>query len=391
MTRPNSFHSKSVLLLRLLQSLCVIWLACCSASALAQPVRFVHDETQVSRIEVGGINLLTGGGIYLIGSATGADDPDTNHSTVGASGGCMTNNGPNFTLSFRQKNANTLGFRVDVGVLPRDMSEIGVAFDFNQQLMQRFRFDGNRFRWRCTGQDGERSGSGMAFDDLPQGCRIPPDLSKPVIGYVGAAVVDGAVPWAEVSGFMATVRVCFLRWSDFRSVTFVNHFATHSFGPDFGSLKKGQSAFVEGEIVVTPRRLTPQWVYQSETEFGHFLGKREPDGWSVAAADTPNKYLSFGPYSEIIFPGKRTATFRLMQTEASVASADNSDVLTLDVYDALSGKVLAARKIIGRDVRRRGVYQNFEVKFVAPAKSRLEFRTFRHGGCGIKQDCVTIR
>ena len=52
----------------------------------AQTVTFDYDSRSVRSITVDGHNVLTGGGLYLIGSADGADIRETNFSSGGSNG-----------------------------------------------------------------------------------------------------------------------------------------------------------------------------------------------------------------------------------------------------------------------------------------------------------------
>ena len=98
--------------------------------------------------------------------------------------------------------------------------------------------------------------------------------------------------------------------------------------------------------------------------------------------------MSYGPYTTAVAAGNRTATFRL---QLDNVVADNNRLLTIDVYDASTGKVLAKRELLRRDFSRAFDYKDFSLSFNASAGQRLEFRTFWHGGSYVKQDNVTVK
>lgn len=128
--------------------------------------------------------------------------------------------------------------------------------------------------------------------------------------------------------------------------------------------------------------------FQAESDLYHQIGRADADGWSVNVNDTPNRYLSYGPYTTAIPSGARTATFRLMLDNVT---ADNNQILTLDVYDAASGRVLATRTLTRQQFNAPFQYQDFDLNFSANAGQMLEFRTYWHGSSYVRQDYVQVR
>lgn len=120
----------------------------------------------------------------------------------------------------------------------------------------------------------------------------------------------------------------------------------------------------------------------------HQIGRADADGWSVNVTDTPNRYLSYGPYTTAIASGARTATFRLMLDNVT---ADNNQILTLDVYDASTGRILATRTLTRQQFTAAWQYQDFDLNFSANAGQLLEFRTFWRGSSYARQDNVKVR
>lgn len=354
-------------------------------------VDFSFDGTRVSDITVNGQPLLGPrvgtGGIYLIGSLDGSDAQGLSVSSVGGVNGYMHSDNPArvpsppYQLRFTRVDERRLRFVAEVGPTPADFAVMGMALDFGKQAVDRFAFDGNRYRLQCTGlTDGPRTGSQAPFSAIPQGCEIR-NANGVLLGKVGAALTDRPTAWGEVEGSTATVRVNVLSSSHYKSMVFVNHFGTNNLGFDFGAMRQGEKARVEGEIVVN------NWAFEAEKDLAHQIGRRESDGWGVNVRDTPNQFMSYGPYSTNIAAGKRTATFRLMLDNVT---ADNLRILTIDVYDAETKRILSQSGITRRQFNRAFAYQDFGLTFSAPPGQRLEFRTFWHGSSYVRQDKVLV-
>jgi hypothetical protein len=123
-------------------------------------------------------------------------------------------------------------------------------------------------------------------------------------------------------------------------------------------------------------------------DFQHQIGRAESDGWSAAVSqDSPKKFLCFGPYTTTIPQGNRQALFTLMVDNNT---ADNKTVISLDVWDATTNKLLGKKDVRRKDFRAPSQYQDFEINFQNAEGHQLEFRTFWHGGAYVKQSKVRI-
>ena len=146
-----------------------------------------------------------------------------------------------------------LGFRVAVGPVPIAFAGMSVPFDFDQTMVNSFAFNGTTHRLQCTASDGRKNGSGGRYDILiPPKCEIR-NTNGVLLGLVGAALTDQPASWGEVSGGFGKVLVDLKSFSHYRTLVFHNHFGTHNLEFSFGRMAKGESAFVEGEIEVTPQ------------------------------------------------------------------------------------------------------------------------------------------
>ncbi len=367
--------------------------------AFAQPlqaqVQFGYDSTRVSEIRAGGFTTLgprvgTGGG-YWIGSPNGSDAQGLSVISIGGTNGFMVSDNPTlvppprFSLAYSQS-GNTLTVTGSAGPMPIDFAAMSFPIDFSTRAIESFRFNGTRYRWQCTGQDGWRSGSGATFDSIPQGCQIR-NQQGVLLGLVGAAITDGPVSWAEVTGSVATVRVNILSHSLLRNVEFDNHFGTHNLALSFGPILRGQTARFTIQIVVTPKS-EPKLFYESETDFQHQIGRRDGAAWSVNVTDPINRYLAFGPYTREL-NGNRAASFRLLVDNVTAAATDR--IVKIEVFEFDTGRVLASRDIRRGDFTRAFTYQPFELPFRAEPGRIYEFRTFYRGGSYCRQDRVVVR
>ena len=227
-----------------------------------------YDETRISRIHYRGVDILTGGGIYLIGSASpnGADIPETNFGSIGSRKGRMVapngdTNGPNFTLRFTKKGPNVIKFDATIGPVNQDFPQIGMSFDFNRNAITTFTFGGTRLKYTGTGEDGwhdgapaQNGGTRWRFDAIPQHQAIK-NSSGRLLGRVGSAFTRDTDDMSSVKLFGRDVllRIDLDRSSNAKTMGFSNHFAANAFGYGFGPLAKGESGHLSGRITIEPR------------------------------------------------------------------------------------------------------------------------------------------
>jgi hypothetical protein len=348
-------------------------------------VSFDFDDTRLKSIQVGyacilGDEVRTSGG-YLIGSEDGSDAQGHSVISVGSSGGWLkTDNAavaapPPYRLSFRTLGPNRLGFTVSVGPMPQTLATLSLPFDFGLKMMDRFRFGGDMYRVFSSENDGVVSGSQALYSDIHPKAEIR-DLKGTFIGKVGGASTDAPSAWAEADGPYANVRFTVTASDHYKEIVFMNHPGTHNVEFGFGKMAKGDVARLSGEIVVTAKAGPTNWTYDGPSEFNHQIGRAEADGWSVRVGDPTEKYMCFGPYATEIGVGPRVARFTAMLDNVT---ADNEKILTFDVADARSGRVLATGDLHRRDFARPMTYQTFSLPFYAPPGGKLEFRALWHG------------
>ncbi len=355
-----------------------------------------RNDFGLTEINVDGQNLLVGNGFHIIGgqkhnldvasNQINSEHPSSKNGIMYL-GGDRNNTAVPYDLTFTKSNDKSkLGFSVTVGASIKDFSTISIPLEAK---LQHFEY------WRASTDTRLHR-----FDNNP----VDPNYVGGVGSYaISSAPAGGNGAWGEIIGPKYTIRVTISNPSQSMTPFFVNAPGLATGVRDvefsFGTVRANTTATVQGTIQVfrTDQALLPQspkppsqgaLVFQAESQLSHQIGRRDGDGWSVNVRDTPNRYLSYGPYTRDVAAGNRTATFRL---QLDNVTADNNRILTIDVYDADTGKILAKRELKRRDFSRAFEYKDFSLNFNAVAGHRLEFRTFWHGGSYAKQDWVTVR
>ncbi len=353
-----------------------------AARAAAQlNVRFdAVADYGVKQIKVNGQNLLVGAGFGFIGSQSGADNTGNITTARPNNGGIMRPfNGDSspylpFDLTFRvdPNNSSKLYFEGRIGPSEFDFATVSMPMDSSRQFTH----------WRHSGSSEVRR-----YDQNPFAYQHEH-------GPVKIAQAPGNPSWGEIIKSDYTIRVTLTNSSRNMGLFFVNHPDTRNVEFSFGRVRRGEGASVSGSIQVSRTDPSifnqPQLVFQAERDFAHQnIGRADGDGWSVNVRDdVAGRYLAYGPYTTSVRDGNRTATFRLMLDNVR---ADNRTILTIDVFDADTGRVVKTLDIKRRDFRSASTYQDFNLSFTGVAGHRFEFRTFWHGHSYAKLDKVTVK
>lgn len=358
---------------------------CAAPRASAQSVKFEAIDGVGARIFADNNRLLVDdgtAGFNLIGSDTNKDDPNNISSIVRNNNGVMrTMNGSptpylpySFTFQRDAQNSNRLFFSTSLGPSAFNLKTVSMPLGGR---LERFT------HWRYAGAT-----SLQRYDQNPP-------TYKSSDGQIYIAFAPGSPAWGEAIGPDYTLRVTITKTSWPLSLAFVNapFLSTGvrdvEFG--FGPIGVGQRASASGFIDVyrTDPALFPTLIFQSEAYPYHQIGRPDGDGWSVNKRDTPGRFMNYGPYTLNLADGSHKANYRLMLDEVT---KDNARIVTLDVFDANSGRILASRDVTRRQFNQALKYQDFEIAFVAPSNARLEFRTFWHGeNSYVRQDRVSVR
>ena len=126
-------------------------------------------------------------------------------------------------------------------------------------------------------------------------------------------------------------------------------------------------------VTVTPQFPTA-WLATSSS-LGHNTGRAEGGGWAAVVSD-PAGAMIYGPYTPAVPAGAHVAAFRMMVDNNT---ADNLQVVLLDVWDATASQQLAARQLTRMEWKAAFAYQIFELPFVLDASRAghaLEFRVW---------------
>jgi hypothetical protein len=358
------------------------------------------DNKQIDSIKVDGINLLQGSGFDIIGSRGTADDLNNvaSESPYNSNGIMRPYNGQAqggslpYSFKFTKDNgdASKYYFTASVGKSSFNYAVMDIPLSGKTSLFTYFRTSANPTLQR--------------YDEIGNG--------KPAYNNAGVGnyYIEGAgtnVQWAEMIGPQYTLRLTITNSSAPMSLAFVNVPGLGGGVRDLeygfvNGLPKNAQRSVSGVIQVfrTDTSLLPATVYQAESNNFHQVGRRDGDGWSVNVKDRPGSFLQYGPYVNVaslegvaknssqLVAGDHTATFRL---QIDNNTANNAVILTLDIYDAASGRVVKKLDITRKMFNSAGKYQDFTLNFNAAPGQQLEFRTFWAGGAAVKQDSVTIR
>ena len=363
----------------------------CSATPVAAQFNAVNNYG-LTGIMVDGQNLALGNGFHIIGSVTGQDNNDNiNSENPGNAPGVMTSPQGNmpYSLQFSRdpRDASKISFAITVGPSQKLFKELNIPLECPMQLFGYYR--------------SSNSPTVRRYDQLP--FAYPSANGNYYAGHIFGA------QWGEIIGPKYTMRVTITsavknNAPNNMELQVVNAPGLSTGDRDlefkFGQLPAGQRASVTGTIQVfrSDVSLLPVAMYEAESSPYHQTGRRDGDGWSATVRDPSRAYLQYGPYINVgpwaeaggsgLSAGSHTATFRLMLDNVT---ADNSRILTIDVFDAKTGqsvkKLDITRKMFDTGAFR---YKGFTLDFMASPGQQLEFRTFYWGGAYVRQDSVRI-
>jgi len=133
----------------------------------------------------------------------------------------------------------------------------------------------------------------------------------------------------------------------------------------------------------------PSIKYEAEgPQLSHGTGRPETDGWLCQTGiDTPNRHMIYGPYVTNIPEGKNQAFYSI---KIDNNTANNDNIVRIDVYDATDGKVLAYKDLTRKQFNQPAVYQVFTLDFINPAGHSIEFRVWWYGTSYTKVDYVGV-
>ncbi len=164
-----------------------------------------------------------------------------------------------------------------------------------------------------------------------------------------------------------------------------------------GVLHRGISLPIAGgtRSIETTRRIsfpaeyTLPFVYEAESSALYKLvGRRDGDGWSAnTAADVPGS-LIYGPYAAHWGSGAMRAVFRMMVD----AITTGGTVVTIEVYDATAGQIIASQAVARSRFSQPFMYQDISLDFSLSGRlgHSIETRVYWHDISYVKVDKVSV-
>lgn len=118
----------------------------------------------------------------------------------------------------------------------------------------------------------------------------------------------------------------------------------------------------------------------------HQIGRSDSGGWSVNVVNDSPGYMVYGPYASNIEVGDNIAVFKMLIDNNS---ADNSNIVTLEVNDASTSTVLASRTLPRSAWKATNTYEYFDLPYNMPAAGHsIEFRIYWHNGAYVRAGLV---
>lgn len=210
-------------------------------------VTAVYDDTQISTIQIDGVELTVGEGFYVIGSETGEDRPDQNVRSPDSDGNTLFAPGdwPGAPFNLEITGSNPYHIRLSIGPMPTKYATLSVPLDLHKGLFDSFSFSGSGYRVGAGGTWEQRDGNSGRYADVPQPAYIEGH------GHVGVAETQISGPgfWAEVSGAQARIRRTVLG-GDATQMLFYHHPYTSNIEIGFGGVSKGGHVYHEETLEI---------------------------------------------------------------------------------------------------------------------------------------------
>jgi hypothetical protein len=213
--------------------------------------------------------------------------------------------------------------------------------------------------------------------------------------------VNGTIARLEVNDATANVMLAsrILRYRDF--TTFGNY---QAFSVPFNLDSANATHQLEFRVWwYGTSYLTEEWVGWSrqipgnavvrwsakDSGVSHVIGRTDGDGWSATVGVDSVNWLQYGPYTTTVAAGANLAVWRLWIDNNT---ADNSQVVYLDVNDATANNTVLASRILTRQQwARPGEYENFVLPFTLPSGSvghQIEYRVYWYGSAYVKEESL---
>ncbi|MBJ94666.1 MAG: hypothetical protein CMP23_09380, partial [Rickettsiales bacterium] len=130
-----------------------------------------------------------------------------------------------------------------------------------------------------------------------------------------------------------------------------------------------------------------QWSWNTATDLLHAIGHNDSGGWAATTAADNAGYMAYGPYVSSLPAGPMTVSFELLVDNNS---ADNLPVVSLDVFDATAGAIVAQQDILRSEFAAPWQLQTFNLEYTQQASHVMEFRTFYYDVSFVRQAEVGV-
>lgn len=129
--------------------------------------------------------------------------------------------------------------------------------------------------------------------------------------------------------------------------------------------------------------------YEPKAGLSHAVGRAEADGWSASTGPDAKGHMIFGPYAKDWGGGAVQAVVSMMVDDHT---ADDLPVVTLEIYDATAGAILASREVRRRELRAPMKLQRFtlDAGLEGHAGDEMELRVYWHDVSYVKVSGVTV-
>ncbi|WDE02509.1 hypothetical protein [Thalassomonas actiniarum] len=295
-----------------------------------------------------------------------------------------------FRLNFLEKSSDptTLTFDATIDVSSENLTSLSLPLDARDDTFEYFRFGGSSYFNGVLGGNGYVEYKNLdRYDNLIKAY----DICNGQDVNIGRAITHSN--WVELISKSKGYTLRYEITDATRPVKlfFVNHACLKVNNGELGFHDVNNEVLnVKGFIKVQETDYSvfggPIASFTSHS-FYHQIGRQEWDGWAVSVNDPFNQYMAYGPYTSAISPGQHQAKFRMLVDNVT---ADDLTIVTLDVFDAASGKVLASKDISRKDWDRPFEFKDFNVNFNSAPGANLEFRVVYRGYSYVKLNQVSV-
>lgn len=121
------------------------------------------------------------------------------------------------------------------------------------------------------------------------------------------------------------------------------------------------------------------------SQLSHGTGRSDGDGWICEVGVHNSTHMIYGPYVNNLPAGRSRAVFNL---KVDNRNGNNDKVVSIDVNDVTSGKLLNQIDITRNQFSSSNAYQNFVLDYTQEAGHTIEFRVWWYGNVTTKVNYI---